>query len=199
LELARAKAVPETIPFLNRLEKESERLNALIGQLLTLSKLETGSQDFEKHEINITKIVEQVASDALFEAKANNKDVKISQNGDLKVFGNEHLLRSAVENVLRNAVRHTEENTKVEISTAKQNNFAVISIKDHGEGVAEEELTKLFKPFYRVQEARDRKTGGIGLGLAIAERAVNNHYGTIEASNAESGGLQVNIKLPILE
>ncbi len=198
LELARVKTSPETIPFIERLEKESARLNDLIGQLLTLSKLETGSQDFEKHELNINKIVEQVAADASFEAKANNKDVKISQNGDLKVFGNEHLLRSAIENVLRNAVRYTKENSEVEISTATQGNNALISIKDHGEGVPDEELSKLFKPFYRVQEARDRKTGGNGLGLAIAERAVNNHHGTIKAENASDGGLLIEIKLPTL-
>ncbi|MDQ3635585.1 MAG: ATP-binding protein [Acidobacteriota bacterium] len=198
LELARVKTSPETIPFIERLEKESARLNDLIGQLLTLSKLETGSQDFEKHELNINKIVEQVAADASFEAKANNKDVKISQNGDLKVFGNEHLLRSAIENVLRNAVRYTKENSEVEISTATQGNNALISIKDHGEGVPDEELSKLFKPFYRVQEARDRKTGGNGLGLAIAERAITNHHGTIKAENASDGGLLIEIKLPTL-
>ncbi len=198
IELARAKASPETLPFLGRLETESARLNDLIGQLLTLSKLETGSQDFEKHELNINKIVEQVAADARFEAKANNKDVILSQNGDLKVFGNEHLLRSAIENVLRNAVKYTKENSAVEISTANQGNNAVISIKDDGEGVPEEELSKLFKPFYRVQEARDRKTGGNGLGLAIAERAITNHHGTIKAENASDGGLLIEITLPTL-
>lgn len=198
LELARAKSTSETTPFLDRLEKESMRLNDLIGQLLTLSKLETGSQDFEKHELNINKIVEQVAADARFEAEANNKDVKISQNGELKVFGNEHLLRSAIENVIRNAVKYTKENSAVEISTSSVANNALISIKDHGEGVPDEELAKLFKPFYRVQEARDRKTGGNGLGLAIAERAVNNHNGTIKAENATDGGLLIEITLPAL-
>lgn len=197
LELARVKATPETTKFIERLEKESNRLNELITQLLTLSKLETGTQDFEKHELNINTIVEQVAADANYEAKANNKNVEVSRNGEIKVFGNEHLLRSAIENVLRNAVNYTKDNTSVEISTSRQGENALISIKDHGEGVAEDELDKLFKPFYRVQEARDRKSGGTGLGLAIAERAISNHNGTIKAKNTEDG-LLVEIQMPIL-
>lgn len=198
LELARAKAAPETLNFINRLEKESERLNSLIGQLLTLSKLETGSQTFEKHELNLNKIVEQIAQDAQFEARANEKEVETKQNGDLRVFGNEHLLRSAVENVVRNAVRYTKEKTKVVISTSLENGSALISIRDRGAGVPEDELSKLFKPFYRIHEARDRKTGGIGLGLAIAERAVSNHEGEIQAKNT-GDGLLVEIRLPVLK
>lgn len=197
LELARAKTNPETIPIIERLEKESARLNDMIGQLLTLSKLETGSQSFEKMEVNLTKLVENIAEDANFEAKANNKSVKIIETANAKVFGNEQLLRSAVENVLRNAIRYTKDATAVEISLTNGSNQALISIKDHGEGVPEADLSKLFKPFYRVSEARDRKSGGIGLGLAIAERAVNNHNGNITAKNTDDG-LMVEIKLPIL-
>jgi signal transduction histidine kinase len=198
LELARSRSNAETLPLLERLENESVRLNDLIGQLLTLSKLETGSQSFEKMEVNLTKLVETVAADASFEAKAVNKEVSVVETSVAKVFGNEQLLRSAIENVLRNAIRYTPEDTTVEVAVTNGGNQALVSIRDHGEGVPEADLAKLFKPFYRVQEARDRKSGGIGLGLAIAERAVNNHNGHIVAKNTDSG-LLVEIRLPVLE
>lgn len=198
LELARAKANPETQGLMNRIENESFRLNEMISRLLTLSKLETNSNGFEKREINLSKLFEQVVADADFEAQANNKSVKILQKADARVFGNENLLRSAIENVLRNAVRYTKENTNVEISLERKNKDVVITVRDFGAGVPETELEKLFRPFYRVQTARDRKSGGIGLGLAIAERAVHTHNGTIEAKNLKDG-LVVKISLPSLD
>lgn len=198
LELAKVKANPETMPQIRRIETESFRLNEMISQLLTLSKLETGSQSFDKTEVNLTKVFEQVASDADFEANAKNKRVKILQNDSVKVFGNEILLRSAVENVIRNAVRYTPENTNVEVSLKQENKTARIVVRDFGEGVPEEDLEKLFRPFYRVNAARDRKTGGIGLGLAIAERAINAHHGLVKAKNLENGFVVV-INLPNLK
>jgi signal transduction histidine kinase len=71
-------------------------------------------------------------------------------------------------------------------------------VRDHGSGVAEEELDKIFQPFYRVQESRDRSSGGHGIGLAIAAAAVGRHGGQIQASNAEGGGLSVRVSLPLL-
>ena len=199
LELAKQKSVNETTaPLLTRIETESNRLNEMIGRLLILSKLESGARDFNKQKVNLTKLVETVAADADFEAKANNKVVKILEKQDCYVFGNENLLRSAVENVLRNAVRYTKENTAVEILLRNGGGQAKIAVRDYGEGVPEAELEKLFRPFYRIGEARERKTGGIGLGLAIAERAVHAHEGTIKAQNTENG-LLVEIKLPVSE
>lgn len=199
LEIARSKANPATETLIQRLEKESDRLNDLISQLLTLSKLETGSQSFEKHEINLTKLVEQIVSDADFEAKAADRRVEIKQIDQAKVFGNEQLLRSAVENVLRNAVRYTKADSAVEVSLVNTNGNTNVSIRDFGEGVPESDLERMFRPFYRVQEARDRKSGGIGLGLAIAERAISNHKGTITAKNMEGKGLLIKISLPAIK
>ena len=197
LELAKQRSVNETTaPLLLRIETESNRLNEMIGRLLILSKLESGVRDFNKHKVNLTRIIEMVVADADFEAKAKNKAVKIIEKQDCYVFGNEHLLRSAVENVLRNAVRYTKENTAVEIALRNGGGQAKISVRDFGEGVPEAELEKLFRPFYRIGEARERKTGGIGLGLAIAERAVHAHEGTIKAQNTDNG-LLVEIKLPV--
>jgi signal transduction histidine kinase len=199
LELAKQKSAGEaTSPLLERIENESNRLNEMIGRLLMLSKLESGAQDFNKQNINLTKLVESVASDADFEAQAKGKSVRILEKREARVFGNENLLRSAVENVLRNAVRYTREGTTVEVSISNGKGQAQISVRDFGEGVPDGELKNLFRPFYRVGEARERKTGGIGLGLAIAERAVHAHKGTIVAENT-AGGLNVVIKLPVQE
>ena len=197
LELARVKANAETKPLLERLETESQRLNEMISRLLILSKLETRSENFEKSEVNLTRIVEQITADADFEAQANGKSVTILQKDAVKVFGNENLLRSAVENVLRNAVKYSKDETEVEIRLKKDKKNAEITVRDYGEGVPENEIVNLFRPFYRVHTARDRKTGGIGLGLAIAERAVNAHHGTISAKNMNDG-LMVQINLPAL-
>ncbi|CAN5346047.1 ATP-binding protein [soil metagenome] len=197
LEIAKQKSGNETTaPLLDRIETESNRLNEMIGRLLMLSKLESGARDFDKRQINLTRLVEAVAADADFEAKAKDKAVKIIGKQDCIVIGNENLLRSAVENVLRNAVRYTKENSAVEVSLKNAGGAAKIDVRDYGEGVAEAELDKLFRPFYRVGEARDRKSGGIGLGLAIAERAVHAHEGTIKARNTENG-LLVEINLPV--
>jgi len=114
----------------------------------------------------------------------------------------EELLRSAVENVVRNAVRFTAEGTAVEVALRRHNGdgdrYAVISVRDRGTGVPEEALGKIFDPFYRAEDARDRQSGGgTGLGLAITERAVRMHGGSIQAANALNGGLSIEMCLPL--
>jgi signal transduction histidine kinase len=194
LEIAKNKANPETAPILQRIEGESQRLNEMISRLLTLSRLETGEKDFDQRELNLTSLVQHVAADADFEASAKNRSVKISRSDECRVVGSEELIQSAVENVLRNAVRYTREGTTVDVSLTSQNGNAVVRIKDHGGGVPTEELENLFRPFYRVGEARDRGSGGTGLGLAIAEQAIKAHDGNIAARN-DADGLVVDIKL----
>ncbi|HJS52154.1 MAG TPA: ATP-binding protein [Pyrinomonadaceae bacterium] len=194
LEIARTKANPETQPVLDRLEGESQRLNDMISRLLTLSKLESGSQDFERSTIDLDFLVKEIAEDADYEARANGKSVNIVASTKCRVMGNETLLRSAIENVLRNGVRYTKEGTAVTVALTNGSREARISIVDHGGGVPDEELAKLFRPFHRVEEARDRGTGGTGLGLAIAEQAVRAHKGSISAQNT-ADGLRVDIVL----
>lgn len=194
LEIAKQKSHGDIAPMLDRIDTESRRLNEMISSLLTLSKLETGSPDFDRYDVDLTELLEDVASDADFEAKAIGKSVKIVEADKCSVTGGESLLQSAIENVLRNAVRYTDEGTTVEVSLKSAGNKAHITILDHGGGVPEDEIGNLFRPFYRVGEARERKTGGIGLGLAIAEQAIRAHKGTIGARNL-GDGLLVEIKL----
>ena len=192
LEIAKQKSNGETSPVLERIEAESNRLNEMISRLLTLSRLETGSDDFHREEIDLKTLVEQVASDADFEANAVGKSVKIIEADNCHIIGSDELVSSAVENVLRNAVRYTRDGTSVHVSLKSKNGNATVSVQDHGGGVPEDELKNLFRPFYRVGEARDRNTGGTGLGLAIAEQAIKAHKGKIQAKN-EGDGLVVEI------
>ncbi len=198
LEIAKKKANESTLPILDRIENESNRLNEMIGRLLTLARLESGSEEVERKRVDLAEIVKDVAADADFEAQAKGKFVEVSAVDSCPLMGSENLLRSAVENVLRNAVRYTKERTAVDVSLTRQNGHAILRISDHGGGVPEDELANLFRPFYRVGEARERKTGGTGLGLAIAERAVKAHKGTITAQNY-NGGLLIEIGLDTIK
>ncbi|MFN0141804.1 MAG: ATP-binding protein [Pyrinomonadaceae bacterium] len=194
LEIAKQKSNPETAPVLERIEAESERLNEMIGRLLMLAKLESGSDEIEPVRIDLAEIVRNVSGDADFEAKAKGKRVELVAADECVVMGSESLLSSAIENVLRNAVRYTKDGTAVNVQLSTNNGHATVKISDHGGGVPEDELAQIFRPFYRIGEDRTRKTGGIGLGLAIAERAVKAHKGTITARNA-NGGLEIEIGL----
>jgi len=139
--------------------------------------------------------VKEVADDADFEARSLNRAVQVVSSDTCSIKGVEELLRSAVENVIRNAVRYTPEGTAVEVALRRQNGNAVISVRDRGHGVPKEALEKIFRPFYRTEDARDRQSGGgTGLGLAITERAVRMHGGSVQAVNAADGGLAVEMK-----
>jgi signal transduction histidine kinase len=112
-------------------------------------------------------------------------------------LGTRELLRRAVENVLRNAIRYSPENSSIQVSLAEDNHNAVIVVRDHGPGVPEDTLTRIFDPFFRVEEARSANGGGSGLGLSIAKRAVQAHHGAISAENA-SPGLRVRLIIPLV-
>jgi len=200
LELARQRSGKEAAEDLDRIEREAERLNELIGHMRTLTVLESGGENIQYAPVELDLLVREIAEDADFEARNQNRKVNVMKSEGVKVNGNEEMLRRAVENVVRNAVRYTPEDSEVEISLISRQdnseNYAHITVRDHGSGVPEEVLGDLFRPFYRVGDARDRKTGGTGIGLAITEKAVRLHGGTVTASNAADGGLIVEIKLP---
>ena len=202
LGLARQRSGKEASGALDRIERESDNLNEMISQLLALTRLESGTDGRRKSTVDLASLVREVVDDADFEARSANKAVHVVAADNCSINGIEELLRSAVENVVRNAVRYTPEGTAVEVGLRRQNgtgdHFAVISVRDRGTGVAEEALEKIFRPFYRTEDARDRQSGGgTGLGLAIAERAVRLHGGTVKASNAPDGGLAVEMRLLI--
>ena len=195
LELARQRAGDDAAGALERIQHEAENLNEMIGQLLALTRLETGAQGMKTTSFDLVELVTTITDDAQFEAASRNRSVRLKTNGGCMTVGNELLLRRAIENVVRNAVQYTAEVTEVEVEL-RCSDTAVITIRDHGPGVPENALGEIFRPFYRVDEARDREAGGVGLGLAIADRAVRLHGGSVEAANEPTGGLAVTIILP---
>jgi two-component system sensor histidine kinase CpxA len=198
--LAHQRSGVEARSALERIDLEAERLNELIGGLLTIARLDSGNDGRQKSPIALGEMVEGIAADADFEARGRNCRVESAIKEDCVVVGVPILLHSAIENVVRNAARYTREATSVQVTLERGQGGggpeAVIRIVDAGPGVPEEELDKLFRPFYRIDDARGRQTGGVGLGLAISERAVRLHGGTVKASNRPEGGLQVEIRLP---
>jgi signal transduction histidine kinase len=200
LGLTRLHANPESTGGLDRIELEAGRLNTLIGNLLRLARLEGGSELLEGAPVELDQVVAEVAADADFEAQSRRRNVRITQSAACTIPGNQELLRSAIENVVRNAVNYTAEGTEVQISLEKLSNnghsTALITVRDRGNGVPEEALPEIFVPFYRVGDARDRSTGGSGLGLSITDRAVRLHGGSVRAVNTPEGGLLIEMRLP---
>ncbi|HEV2398142.1 MAG TPA: ATP-binding protein [Candidatus Sulfotelmatobacter sp.] len=199
LGLARQRSNVESPDMLDRIEMEASRLNELIGRILTLARLEDGEQLVPQTPVPLDELVQSVVEDAEFEAQARRCHVVANvPDGDWIVRGNASLLHSAVENVVRNAIRYTHEGTSVEVELARVQNEAVLRVSDSGPGVPADALAKLFQPFYRLDEARGRQTGGVGLGLAITERAVRFHGGKVTAMNRKPSGLVIEIRLPMI-
>ncbi len=194
LGLVKQGPAEETAENLERIGVEARRLDTLIGQLLALTRIDSGVDRGSPEPFDLTNLVQEVASDGAFEARARNRAVVITQADACTVKGFEELLRGAVENVVRNAIRHTAEGTAVEISLQAVGSKAHICVRDHGPGVPESMLSEIFLPFRRVAESN---SGGAGLGLAIAERAVTVHRGTLYARNAVPCGLLVEMELPL--
>jgi signal transduction histidine kinase len=203
LELAERHSSSEAEKYLGRIELEAERLNELIGRLLAFTRLDSGIGDVKKEAFDLTEVVGEVAADADFEARGAGKTVRVTESKTCVVSGVKELIRSAIENIVRNAVRYTRGGTEVEIALRCTHGTgvpaAMITVRDRGPGVPEDDLEKLFRPFYRVGEGRERQTGGTGLGLAITERAILLHGGSVKAINAPDGGLIIEISIPLAE
>jgi two-component system, OmpR family, sensor histidine kinase CpxA len=203
LGLAQQKAGPEVVASLNRIELEADRLNQLIQRLLTISRLESGADGIRKSRVSLRELVDHIARDAEYETPGSACRVSAEDSDEFLVEGDHELLHSAIENVVRNATRYTAEGTEVQIRLEHQPNkkaapTTVIRVLDSGPGVPNEALDKIFQPFYRLDDARNRQTGGAGLGLSIADRAVRLHGGQVRASNRPGGGLEVEIRIPSL-
>lgn len=199
LELARDDASTAN-EALDRAELESSRLNTLIGELLSLSLMETMEHVPGSRVVSLSDVVDELMPDLMFEAEARHCRVVHRAERDCPVSGSEEVLRRALENVIRNAIRYSPANGEVEIETLTEigegQSTAVVRILDSGPGVPEESLKAIFRPFHRVDAARQTSTGGFGVGLAIADRAVQIHQGSIRAFNREGGGLCVELRLP---
>ena len=196
-------ASPEEMSeYASRIGIEAERLDKMIGQLLTLTRIDSGVEFTRQETFDLTNLVQEVAADGDFEARARQREVKVAQADSCTMSGFPEMLRSAIENVVRNAIRFAPNGTAVEISLqrvkANSHENAVLKIRDHGPGVPPRLLADIFKPFHRGFTDADANGQGAGLGLAIADRVVRRHDGTIRSYNASDGGLVVEIVLPIV-
>lgn len=184
-----------------RMQSEIDRLDELIGQILTLTRLQMGEGQKITTSVNLRSIVESVAEDTRFEGREDGRSVVSTHTDDCWLVGDPALLRSCIENVVRNAVRHTKQNTEVVIVLNKvsvaEMSWARIAVSDNGNGVPPESLSRLFEPFYRVSEPGALRSDGFGLGLTIAQRVAVLYGGNITAQNLDAGGLEVIIELPL--
>jgi two-component system OmpR family sensor kinase len=183
---------------LDRLEREANRLDTLIGELLALSRLETGGFDRVPGWIDPVDLAATLAEDARFESRNNGRDLVFHGEGEALLAAQPELLHRAFENVLRNAVKYTAPGTTVTVEAlAVPGKTFLLRVTDRGPGVPETDLQAIFEPFYRCADAQPAT--GFGLGLAIARRAVLSHDGSITARNREGGGLIIDITLPLPE
>jgi two-component system, OmpR family, sensor histidine kinase CpxA len=204
LGLARQRANQESVAMLDRIELEAVRLNEMIGRILTLARLEDGEQSVPATPVALDELIYTIAEDAEFEAQARHCHVQATiSEGNWEVPGDPSLLHSAIENVVRNAIRYTREGTTVGIELLPKKegrtSEAIVRVSDCGPGVPVDALERIFQPFYRLDDARNRLTGGVGLGLAITERAVRFHGGKVTAANRAEGGLMIELRLPLLD
>jgi len=202
LGLARRHANAEVSGHLDRIERETDHLNRLIGQLLTMARVES-EIDFQPKKIfDLGLLVEEVAADGDYEARSRGSGVKFTPPFRCRVEGSPEILRYAIENVVRNAVQHTAPGTDVEITLETQgrwpNQRAILQVRDHGAGIPEEEMKNLFVRFRRVVNGVRQDSSSTGLGLAITERAFRLHGGRVAAASAPGGGLIVTLELPML-
>lgn len=183
----------------DRMELECERLNGLIGEILEFARLDKSTTEMQLTEVDLNDLLEEIIQDGNFESGEYNYRIQKKDIAPCKMLLDKRLMHRAIENIIRNALRYTPNDLPIFVSLEinKSNKEVYIDIQDQGQGVPEDQLDKIFTPFYRVDRSREKKTGGFGLGLAIAMSAIQLHKGTIIAKNSPQGGLWVRIALPL--
>ncbi len=181
-----------------RLETEIGRLDALIGGILDVSRLESGARSLQRVDVDLVAVLDAIVADARFEAESSQREIAWTPPAAMALQADPHWLAAAIENVIRNALRHAPAGSCVDVTLQADpdSGRAVLAVRDRGPGVQGDQLVRIFEPFYRVAEARERSSGGAGLGLAIAARVIRAHGGSISAAQAEPG-LAVTMTLPL--
>lgn len=199
LEIARKKGAGQIESEINRIALESERLETLVNDVLALLRESSESVRKLDEDFDLVELVSDLVDVVNYEVPEGKPGISWSPSGECGFHGDRELLWRALENLMRNALRHTDPERGVEVRLDRSRRRAElnVSVRDFGTGVPEAELEKIFEPFYRVQESRDRGSGGHGLGLSIAATAVRRHGGEIKARNVPEGGLEMTITLPL--
>jgi signal transduction histidine kinase len=188
---------PDREVAIERLRKEADRLTALVASLIEVTRAEGDPTSRKSDPVDVHSIVQDVATMCSLEAQARGCEIAVKVEGDATIHGDAELLRRAVENVVRNAIRHAPEGTVIDVTYDEREATAVIAVRDRGPGVPDALLARLGEPFFRVDESREAASGGVGLGLSIARRAVLLHHGTLTAENARPG-LRITMAIPQL-
>jgi two-component system sensor histidine kinase CpxA len=197
LSIARQQAGDTGAPQIDRMETEIERLDELIGEILTYSRLE--AQDhITRHTTDVVDLVQNVVHDAELEGQEADKQILLDAPASLLLELDSGLIQRAVENVIRNALRYTGEGTIITVRILSESDGVRITVDDQGPGVPPNAIGQIFEPFYRVSDSRSTRSGSGGIGLAIAERSIRLHGGSITARNRDGGGLRIEIVLPML-
>jgi signal transduction histidine kinase len=195
VKLARTSA--DTKTALDRVERDVDRITSLVSDIVEITFVEGDPALRGAETVRLAEILDAVMQDCSLEAELRGCHLEMNGRSEGEVIGNRELLRRAIENVVRNGIRYSPEKSIVTISVAENGHDASIAVRDHGPGVPADTLTRIFDPFYRVEEARNSTGGGSGLGLSIAKRAIELHHGSISALNA-SPGLRVEITIPLV-
>jgi signal transduction histidine kinase len=187
-----------TAAQLDRVERESDRLDQLISHILEYARLERDPSTLEFENFDLAELVRQIVHDAEFESQSPPDRLRVTSEDTVTARGDPSVLHSAIDNVVRNALLHGDRQQPIEVTLSNDADAVRISVRDHGPGVREEDLPHIFEPFYRAgsKDSNHVSTEGTGIGLAITQRAAALHGGEVTARNAEGGGLIVTITLP---
>jgi signal transduction histidine kinase len=192
-----ARTSPDTNAALDRIERDVNRIASLVSDIVEITFVEGDPALRGAEVVQVAEVVRNVVCDCGVEAEMRSCRIEVAGQLDGETLGSRELLRRAIENVLRNAIRYSPDKSTLQVSLDRNEANAIIVVRDHGPGVPEDTLARIFDPFFRVEEARNVNGGGSGLGLSIAKRAVQAHHGSICAENA-SPGLRVRIVIPLV-
>ena len=196
LDLARrGHNAEESAPYFSQAEQEIARLDRMLGEMLALSRMEGGLPGMERERLELVDVVHDAVEQSRLEADAQQVELWLVSVESVMVSGNTMLLERALDNLLANAIKFSPAGGRIEVSLRTEQQVALISVRDHGPGVPADELALLFRPFFRGSNAA--RAEGHGLGLAIVQRVVQVHGGSIEVCNAEGGGLEFRVRLPL--
>jgi two-component system sensor histidine kinase CpxA len=198
LEIARNKDQNQVAEELDRIELESERLEKLIDEVLGLLRESSASQELKMQRFDLAELLKELVQTVNYEIAEGREPIGLQLESPLLLDADRELLWRVFENLLRNSLIHSGGSEGIQVSANQVSSKEIlVCVLDSGPGIAETHIKRIFEPFYRVDEARDRNSGGHGLGMAIAASAVRRHGGRISASNRQVGGLEVKVVLPV--
>jgi two-component system sensor histidine kinase SenX3 len=192
-----AKDEPESVvKFATRMQSEAKRLTDLVQEIINLSRLQDSDPLQEAQEVSVSYLVKEAIDQSQITADSRGITVTYNEESPADILGDRDQLTMAIQNLVENAINYSPENTKVAITSRIKDGIVEISVTDQGIGIPEEDLTRIFERFYRVDPARSRQTGGTGLGLSIVKHVAAKHGGDIKVWSAENVGSTFTFMLP---